>query len=128
MTMVFSQQSIDRLQGVHPKLMAVAEQALSYGILDMTILPDGGVRTLDREKEMVAGGHSETLDSMHIVQPDGFGHAIDIAPFPVDFQNVTEFIVMATLMFRAAMELSIEIEWGGHWKSFKDYSHFQLKP
>ena len=127
MTFAFSQSSLSRLKGVHPKLIAVAEQALSYGVMDLTILPDGGARTLDKEKEMIAGGHSETLNSKHLIQPDGFGHAIDIAPFPVDFNDIPEFTTMATLMFRAAMDLHIEIVWGGHWHEFKDYSHFQLK-
>lgn len=114
------------MQGVHPDLIKVADTALSYGILDITVLPDGGVRTLDKEKQMVAKGASQTLDSKHLIQADGFGHAIDIAPFPIDWKDTEGFYMQAALMFRAAMELGIQIEWGGTWQTLKDYSHFQL--
>lgn len=125
--MKFSQQSYSRIQGVHPDLIRVAERALSYRVLDITALPDGGVRTLEKEKQMVAKGASQTLQSKHLIQDDGYGHAIDIAPFPIDWKDTEGFYMLGALMFRAAMELGIQIEWGGTWQTLKDYSHFQLK-
>lgn len=125
--MIFSQSSQTRLNGVHPKLILVAQKALSYGIIDITVTPDGGVRTPEKEQQLVNGGHSQTLNSKHLIQPDGFGHAIDIAPFPVDLKDISRFYILAALMFRAAMELNTAIEWGGFWTTLKDYGHFQLK-
>lgn len=124
--MNFSQASLSRLEGVHPKLVLVCQKALSYGILDITVTPDGGVRTPEKQQQLVGDGHSQTLQSKHLIQPDGFGHAVDLAPFPINFKDTKGFYLLATLMFRAAMELKTPIEWGGHWKSFKDYGHFQL--
>jgi peptidoglycan L-alanyl-D-glutamate endopeptidase CwlK len=31
-------------------------------------------------------------------------------------------------MKQAAMDLGVQIEWGGDWTSFKDGPHFQLSP
>jgi peptidoglycan LD-endopeptidase CwlK len=126
MTYQYGRTSRQRMEGVHPILVERAERALSYGILDATILQFGGLRTLDDQKLMVARGASKTLNSLHRKQSTGYGHAIDIAPFPVDWDDLTRFNMWATLMFRAAMEdeYDVPLEWGGHWGW--DYPHFQL--
>lgn len=127
MSYKFGETSLKRMQGVHPLLRQCAERALSYGILDLTVVPYGGLRTLDDQRQLVAKGASQTLNSLHRVQPEtGFGHAIDLAPYPLDWNNIERFMLAGTLMFRAAMELGVPLEWGGHWKNFKDYPHFQL--
>lgn len=121
----FGQTSKKRMHGVHPDLIRVAERALSYGIMDLTVVPFGGLRTLEDQKKLVARGASKTLNSLHRPQSSGFGHAIDLAPYPVDWNNIEAFKLYGTLMFRAAMEEGVVIEWGGHW-NWKDYPHFQL--
>ena len=123
----FGDTSKKRMEGVHPKLIECAELALSYGLIDMTILPDGGLRTLERQKEFVKSGASQTIKSKHVAQSDGYSHAIDLAPYPIDWNNIERFLLVATLMFKAAAELEINLCWGGHWKSFKDYPHFELE-
>ena len=127
MSYSFGKTSLARQEGVHPLLRQCAERALSYGIMDLTVPPLGGKRTTDQQRGLVAAGVSQTLDSLHRIQKStSFGHAIDLLPYPVDWNNLTRFNMMASLMFRAANELDIPLEWGGHWKSFKDYPHFQL--
>ena len=37
------------------------------------------------------------------------------------------YIEVASHIKSVAQTLGIEIEWGGDWKSFKDYPHYQLK-
>lgn len=96
--------------------------------MDITVLPDGGVRTHERQAELVKKGVSKTLNSYHLKQSDGYGHAIDLAPYPVEWGNIQRFKDLGALMKRAAKELGIEIEWGGEiWPKFKDYPHYQLK-
>ncbi len=114
------------MKGVHPLLIKCAEKALSYGVLDATVVPYGGLRTLEDQKKLVARGASKTLNSLHREQSTGYGHAIDLAPYPVDWSDTSRFFMFATLMFRAAAELGIPLEWGGHWKTFKDFPHYQL--
>jgi len=127
MSYKFGETSVERMEGVHPLMIECSERALSYGVLDLTVVPYGGLRTLKDQQKLVAKGASQTLKSLHRVQRStGYGHAIDLAPYPVNWDNITRFNMMGSLMFRAAMEMGISIEWGGHWRSFKDYPHFQL--
>jgi peptidoglycan L-alanyl-D-glutamate endopeptidase CwlK len=125
--MKWSAKSLERRKGVHPDLLSVCDKALSYGEMDITVLPDGGVRTPERQAELVAKGVSKTLLSKHLPQADGYGHAIDVAPYPVDWKNIDRFIKLAKLMKRAAAELGVEVEHGGDWKNFKDWPHWQLR-
>ena len=122
----FGETSLKRQEGVHPLLRECAERALSYGILDLTIPPLGGIRTLKDQEGLVEKGFSKTLNSLHRKQKSGFGHALDIIPYPVDWNNLENFMLMGSVMFRAANQLNIPLEWGGHWSRFKDYPHFQL--
>lgn len=122
----FGNTSRKRMEGVHPDLVRVAERALSYGILDLTVVPYGGLRTLEDQKKLVARGASKTLNSLHRVQSTGYGHAIDLAPYPIDWNDIERFKMMMALMFRAAMEEDVYIRAGGMWPSFKDYPHFDL--
>lgn len=62
-------------------------------------------------------------DSNHNVNPC---KAVDVIPYPSGYDDVPEFYVMATYIMAAANKLGIDLKWGGHWKSFKDYPHFEL--
>lgn len=112
------------LTGVHPDLVKVvrhtAELAKEAG-LDFIVTE--GLRTMKRQRELVAAGASKTLKSRHIT-----GHAIDFAPLVAG--EVTwkwpPFHALAAMFKRAAAELDVEIEWGGDWRSFKDGPHIQL--
>lgn len=126
MSYAFSKTSLERMEGVHPLLIKTAKTALSYNIMDLTIPPYGGMRTVADQNELIERGASKTMNSLHLPQGDGYAHALDIIPYPVDWHDENRFLMMATLMFRASVEHGIVIEWGGHWKSFKDLPHFQL--
>lgn len=126
MAYAFGSTSLQRQEGVHPLLRECAERVLSYGILDLTVPQFGGLRTLEDQRELVASGASQTLNSLHRIQDTGYGHALDLVPYPVKWDDLFRFAMMGSLMFRAANEIGMPLEWGGHWKSFKDYPHFQL--
>jgi len=126
MTFTFGNTSLKRMQGVHPIWIQRAKRVLSYGIIDATVPPLGGLRTTHEQRGLVEKGASQTLNSLHRVQDTGYGHALDLVPYPVDWNNIERFNMLATLMFRAAQEDDYPCEWGGHWKSFKDYPHFQF--
>lgn len=75
-------------------------------------------------------------------------YAVDIVPYPVDwrykselygatidrnlsdideiFLNVGRWHEFAGRMLGVADSMGIKLQWGGHWKSFKDLPHFQL--
>lgn len=115
-----SQRSLDRLQGVHPDLVSVVKLAIERSDVDFMVTE--GLRTKDRQKELVAAGASKTMNSRHIT-----GHAVDLAAYVNGIRwDWPLYEKIAKAMKQAAYELNIKIEWGGDWKSFKDGPHFQM--
>lgn len=139
MTYVLGQQSRARLKGVHPDLVKVVELAIKKAATDFLVLE--GVRTPARQKELYAQGRTKpgqvvtwTLTSNHFTKADGFGHAVDLAPYPVDWNDLKKFDAIAKAMFAAAAELGIKIRWGADWdqdgkpreRGESDSPHFEL--
>lgn len=136
MSFSFSASSLVHLQGVHPKLVEIVNKALSYGVMDFAV--SQGVRTQVYQNALYAQGRTTPgkivtwrLDSKHLVQSDGYGHAVDLNPVPIDFNNIEAYKHLATLMLKAAMELEIQIVWGGHWPNHDvgatpDWDHYEL--
>jgi peptidoglycan L-alanyl-D-glutamate endopeptidase CwlK len=121
MTFKFSQRSENNLEGVHPDLILVMRQAIQATDIDFAIIE--GVRTLERQREMVIIKASHTLNSRHLT-----GHAVDVAPvyngkiswdWPL-------YYILADCIKNAAKLVDVPIEWGGDWKRFKDGPHWQL--
>jgi peptidoglycan L-alanyl-D-glutamate endopeptidase CwlK len=71
MTFVLSKKSLDRLSGVHPKLVEVVKRAIELTGIDFTVLE--GVRSKARQAQLVAAGASKTMNGRHIT-----GHAVDL--------------------------------------------------
>ena len=111
--------SLQNLSGVHPDMQAVVKKAIEITEVDFTVIE--GIRHLDRQKQLLKEGKSTTLNSRHIT-----GHAVDMVPWPVDWEDLDRFETMAEAMKGAAEELDISIVWGGDWKSFYDAPHFEL--
>ena len=111
--------SLQNLSGVHPDLVAVVKLAISITEQDFTVIE--GVRNINRQRELYKAGKSTTMNSRHIT-----GHAVDMVPWPVDWNDLERFEVVAEAMKAAAEELDIPIVWGGDWKSFYDAPHFEL--
>lgn len=112
---------LQRLQGVHPDLVRVIKTAAENSPLRFMVLE--GMRTLARQKQLVAQGASKTLNSRHLT-----GHAVDIAPLlngKVSW-DWPLYHRLAPVVKQAALEEGVTIEWGGDWRTFKDGPHWQL--
>lgn len=121
---ILGKRSTDNLKGVSPKLVEVVKRALELSPVDFTVIE--GLRSPERQKELFAQGFTKTMNSKHFVnQRTGFGHAVDIVPLPVDWNNPNPFAAVADAMKKAAKELGVKITWGGDWKTFKDLPHYQ---
>jgi peptidoglycan L-alanyl-D-glutamate endopeptidase CwlK len=121
MSYVLGARSRAKLVGVHADLVAVVDRAIQISEADFTVLE--GLRTLDKQRQLVAAGASKTLNSRHLT-----GHAVDLGAL-VDRQVRWDwplYHAIAKAMKAAAAERAIPLEWGGDWKSFKDGPHFQL--
>ena len=118
--------SLTKLDGVHPNLVKVIKRAIEITIQDFSV--NEGLRTLDRQKRLVAAGASRTMNSKHLKQSDGFGHAADLIPWgDFDGNGKSEiswawehFYPIAEAMRKAAKELNIRVRWGGCWATLND--------
>jgi peptidoglycan L-alanyl-D-glutamate endopeptidase CwlK len=88
-----------------------------------------GVRTIEQQEGEVAAGNSTTMNSLHLVQSDGFSHAVDIAVYVPGLGLTWEhkyFRKVLQAIFTAAIELGVQIEAGALWRDFVDSPHIQL--
>ena len=107
----------ERLRGVHPDLVRVVERARR----EFECFVIEGRRTPERQRDLVKQGASQTQNSRHLT-----GHAVDLGPVPLDWQDLAAFRRMADAMKRAAAAEGVPIVWGGDWKGFVDGPHFEL--
>lgn len=121
MTFEFSEKSREKLNTVHPKLADVCHLALSYSTVDFGV--SEGIRSIERQRELVSDGKSLTMDSYHLK-----GHAIDLYAYVQGRTSYRErdMKAIAKAMYRASAELGVWIEWGGFWTDLVDMPHYQL--
>lgn len=109
--------STDNLRGVHPKLVAITQRAIALSEQDFTVYE--GLRTVARQVKLVHQGFSKTMDSQHIPQADGYGHAVDLVPWiqghPVWDWSGCYKIAFAMDQAATALGVAANIRWGGAW-------------
>lgn len=119
--MALNERSEKNLTGVHADLVKVVRRADE--LTEVEFIVTEGLRSMKRQRELVAAGASKTLKSRHLT-----GHAIDFAPIIAG--QVTwkwpPFAIIAAAFKQAAEELGTPVVWGGDWKSFKDGPHIEL--
>lgn len=118
---MLNERSLKALENVHEDLVKVVHKADELTELEFIITE--GLRTMKRQRELVAAGASTTLKSRHLT-----GHAIDFVP--VVFGEISwkwpAFIPIVETFEKASKELNIPIECGARWKKFPDGPHVQL--
>ena len=121
----FGKKSKSRLKGVDVNLVNVLNQAIKH--FDFSVIE--GVRTLETQKSYVAKGASKTLKSKHID-----GKAVDIAPYPIDYDDVERFVYLGGFILGVASQLGVKLRWGLDWDrdtytkdtGFRDIGHFEI--
>ena len=149
---VLSKLSLGRLEGVNPELVKVVKRAIEITPQDFMVVE--GVRS--KEQCYINYGKGRTvaqctakgvpakyaqpklakvtwlnnpLSSKHVS-----GKAVDLVPYPVNWNDLTKFDQVAKAMFAAAKELGVSIRWGADWdndgnyreKGEYDSPHFEL--
>lgn len=107
------------LKGVHPTLVNfVSDMSQSF-----TFVVTDGLRTIQEQAELVTKGASQVLNSKHLIQKDGYGHAVDITLF-LNGKPRWEL----PLYYRLALEAQeycrdhrLGIRWGGCWVNLRDH-------
>ena len=139
MTIILGQRSLSRLEGVHPDLVRVVKTAALLSDLDFTVLE--GLRTVERQKQLVNQGASRTMNSRHIT-----GHAVDLGAL-VGGEVRWDwglYLKLGEVMRAASLAEKVPVRWGGTWKllsaiegpitskilsrSFPDGPHFEIDP
>lgn len=121
MSFRLSQRSRARLQGVHPDLIAVVEEAIRLTEVDFMVTE--GVRDPTRQAALVKAGASRVLNSRHLT-----GHAVDVAAV-LDGEVRWDWPLygrIATAFKAAARRLGKPLTWGGDWTRLRDGPHFEL--
>lgn len=116
-----SSRSRSRLAGVHPDMVRVVERAITLTPVDFMVTE--GLRTIERQRKLVAAGASRTMNSRHIT-----GHAVDIAAI-IDGKVRWDWPLYPRIAkaFRdAARQENVKIVWGGMWPKLRDGPHFEL--
>ena len=122
----FGKRSKQRLKGVDTKLVNVLNELVK--IMDVTIIE--GLRSQERQNELVAKGASKTKYTKHIQ-----GKAVDVAPYPIDWKDRDRFHYMGGMVRGIGQQLGVNIRWGGDWdsdgetkdNSFDDLVHVEIK-
>lgn len=125
--MEFTKKDLERLKRAHPDLRKIIERAAKITKIPFVVLQAD--RTVEQQRENVRKGVSQTMKSRHLISPDGFVRAVDIAPIGPDGQASFAwplYFKLAPFVKQAAKDVDIPVEWGGDWKSFKDGPHWQL--
>lgn len=135
----FGSTSKKNMEGVHPLLIQILE--ILVKLFDVSVIC--GVRTTQEQQDLYAIGRTKDLNrkpvtsrdgvnkkSKHQIQEDGYGHAVDVTPYPIDWsekhKNLARFYMMAGYAFAIADTVlegtGYELRWGGDWDSDKDFA------
>lgn len=122
----FTPESLGRLEGVNPALrnlmMEVERRANEQGY---NLQVSEGLRDPERQKQLVAEGASQTMNSRHLK-----GNAIDVHLLNPDGSANWDFEAyepIADIAKEVAAERGVDnFVWGGDWKSLKDGVHFEI--
>ena len=104
----FGRRSRQRLKGVDARLVSVLNEVVKY--FDITVIE--GLRSQERQNELVEQGKSKTKFGKHVQ-----GKAVDIAPYPIDWNARDDFHYLGGFVLGIAAKLGVNVRWGGDWSS-----------
>jgi len=107
----FGKTSKKRLEGVDTKLVNVLNELIK--IMDVTIIE--GLRTQERQEQLLKKGATKVKYSKHME-----GKAVDLSPYPIDWDNRDGFHYMGGMIRGIAKQLGVKVRWGGDWDSDGD--------
>jgi len=120
--------SINNMAGIDGRLIDIADVAITLSNIDFGIPSTGGLRSEADQAKLFTAGKSKcdgrTNKSYH-----QSGKAVDVYAY-VDGKaswDKLHLALIAAAMLQASAQLGHELKWGGLWKSWQDYPHFEIK-
>lgn len=97
--------------GVKPELANTVKRALELSPIDFGVTE--GKRSIERQKELVARGLSQTMNSKHLT-----GNAVDLVAYLSGrvCWEMSAYDELADAMKQAAKETEVAVRWGGAWQ------------
>lgn len=127
----FGAKSLEKLNTCHPDIVKVMEVAIKH--MDFTVLY--GTRTVAEQQALYAQGRTKpgpivtNMDGIKKKSKHNYSPslAVDIAPWPINWDDIDRFKELAVVVKKAADTVGVAIQWGGDWKTFKDWPHWEIK-
>lgn len=124
----FSNASKQRLATCHEDIRTVCNELIKY--IDFSVIC-GHRGKADQDKAFKEGKSKlQFPKSAHNPIPS---HAVDITPYPLDWNDIGSFkelhgaFVVVAQKLKEEGKIKSEFVWGGNWKKLKDYPHYELK-
>jgi len=110
MSYKLSQRSLDKMEGVDERLVAVVKHAITATKTDFGVIQ--GLRTIEMQKALVAKGASQTMKSKHLD-----GNAVDLMAYVGGRGSweLTLYDDLADAMKEGAEAVGCKIRWGAAW-------------
>jgi len=129
----FSRKSQEILFTCHEYIQVVMRDVVK--IIDITII--SGKRGEEEQNWLYRNGFSKKMfpNSKHNSEVnDTLSEAVDIAPYPVDWEDKEKFYYVAGHVMAVADGRSVALRWGGDWdmdddlhdQTFMDLGHFEI--
>ena len=125
----FSRTSMAQLRTCHEQL----QRLLKAVVKDFDCAVLCGYRGKDEQNRLYLRGLTRVKypGSKHNHRPS---LAVDVAPFPIDWEDIRRFYYFAGVVMGTARAMGIDIRWGGDWdrdtavrdNRFDDLPHFEL--
>jgi peptidoglycan L-alanyl-D-glutamate endopeptidase CwlK len=119
----FGSASLRQLNTCHPDLQRLFKRVVEFW--DCSVIE--GKRSEAQQKIVVATGASLTLNSKHVYPLDKPSLAVDVAPYPIKWNDYPRFYAFAGFVIGTAREMGIKLRYGGDWDSDRDFAEEQLK-
>jgi len=105
-----SERSLGNLEGIDERLVEIVKFAITVTCVDFGVIE--GVRSVERQRELVARGASKTMNSKHIR-----GQAVDLMAYIGSRASweLNLYDNIADSMRLGAIEVDVPIRWGGAW-------------
>ena len=120
MSFKFGKKSLERLAEIHPDLQKICNELIKE--MDVTILC--GYRGKEEQNTAFINGKSK-LQFPNSKHNKKLALAVDIAPSPIDWNDLRRFIDMCAAIEVIADKLKIPVILGRDF-SFRDYPHVEL--
>ena len=125
----FGKRSKKRLASCDERLIHLFEEVVKY--FDCSVIQ--GHRGREDQNRAFDEGKSKLRypDGKHNAVPS---RAVDVAPYPIDWEDRDRFHYFAGFVLGTARQMGIDVRWGGDWdrdtktkdNRFADLPHFEL--